>query len=403
MKPLRRLIPEDPASRDLAGLCLMVTIAFTSWTMSAPLTPLLLLSLGAPPSLLGIVIGAGTIGSLLVAIPGGRLVGAWGSGRLMRAAVALSAVSTLIPAFFPSILGLFVSLVFMEIGKLLFILGAQAHVGGLGPGRDMNLDFGWYSTAAAVGQLIGPLLAGILIDHAGYRATWLAISLLSGAVALVLPRFVSNILAPVAPEKAAKGEKKSLGYYLNTYTVMAIIASFSVLFADGARGTFLPVLLSERGYSVTSIGFFMSLRAQVSLSVRLFMGRVIRIAGGRFPALVFSIAVMAVGIGITPLCDGYLLLALNAALVGVGLGLAIPLSMATVSEGAAPEDRGVVMGIRLTGNRLAQLINPVFFGIIAQNFGLSFSFVAGGALLAACALPIGLWWRETQKTLRAAG
>lgn len=397
---IRRLLPADPASRDLAGLCAMVTVCFASWTMSAPLTPLLLLSLGAPPSLLGVVIGAGTIGSLLVAVPGGRLVGAWGSGRMMRRAIALSGASTLLPALFPSIPGLFVALLLMEIGKLLFILGAQAHVGGLGPGRDLNLDYGWYSTAAAVGQLFGPLAAGLIIDAAGHRTAWIVISAFALLVAAALPRFVSNIVVPGADSAVdADGKRKGIGHYLNAYTVMAILASFAVLFADGARTTFLPVLMTERGYTATAIGFFLSFRALVSMSVRLFMGKFIRFAGGRWPALIASIFVMAVGIGMTPLCDGYLLLALNAAVVGVGLGLAIPLSMATVSEGAAPEDRGVVMGIRLSGNRLAQLINPVFFGLIAQGFGLSLAFAAGGTLLAACAVPIALWSRRgTAKT-----
>lgn len=387
-----RHLPTDRASRELVGLCVLVTVAFTAWTMAAPLAPLLLLKLGAPPSLLGIVIGTGTVGSLLLAIPGGRLVGTWGSGKLMRRAIVLSTASTVIPAVFPSIAGLFATLVLMEIGKLLFILGAQAHVGALGEGRDLNLDYGWYSTAAAVGQLIGPTAAGLLADGIGPRAAWIAISVLTAAVALFLPKLVSNRTAPRKSGDAAGGApRKSILQYLNAYTAIAMLASFAVLFADGARTTFFPVFMTERGYAATVIGFFLSLRALFSMSVRIFMGRAIKAAGGRFPALVFSILVMAVGIGITPLCTGYALLAANAALVGIGLGLAIPLSMATVSEGAAPEDRGVVMGIRLSGNRLAQLINPIFFGVIAQGFSLSLSFVAGGALLALCAIPIALF------------
>jgi len=129
------------------------------------------------------------------------------------------------------------------------------------------------------------------------------------------------------------------------------------------------------------------------------MPAIVKKAGGRFPALIISIFILAAGIGSTPFCEGHFLLLINSVFVGIGLGLALPLSMATVSEGVKPEDRGVAMGIRLTGNRLAQLINPLFFGIIAQVYSLGAAFISGGFLLFAAVLPILIWWRgEKTKT-----
>ena len=380
--------------RELLGLCVLVGLAFTAWSMAAPLVPLLLLGLQASPSLLGAIVSVSAGGSLLAAVPAGALMGRWGSTRLMHRAMSLSAAACLFLTFFPSIPGLFFGLAFMEIGKIAFVVGAQAHIGNLGPGRELSLDYGWYGMAAAIGQLAGPFAAGLLIDHAGYAMTWALITAVSTLVIILLPSCISAGAAPAKPSgaQAVEGQKKkNLRYYLNDY---AIIASFAVLFADGARTTFFPVLMTEFGYSATAIGFFMSLRALVSMSVRGFMGKFIKAVGGKFPALIVSIVLMAIGIGITPFCRGYLALALNAALVGIGLGLALPLSMATVSEGVPPEDRGIALGIRLTGNRLAQLVNPVFFGLLAQNFGFGPAFISGGVVLILCALPIIAWRRK---------
>jgi MFS family permease len=138
----------------------------------------------------------------------------------------------------------------------------------------------------------------------------------------------------------------------------------------------------------------------MSVSVRFYMALIVKAAGGRFPALIVSIFILSIGIGTTPFCRSHFLLAVNAVLVGIGLGLALPLSMATVSEGVASEDRGIAMGIRLTGNRLAQLINPVFFGLIAQSSSLGVSFVSGGFMLFASAVPILLWWRGEKRQTR---
>jgi MFS family permease len=365
--------------------------------MAAPLVPLFLLGMNASPGLLGAVVSVSAIGSLLVAVPGGLLVGKWGTARLMRRSMLICAATTLFLTFFPSIPALFVGLIFFEIGKILFVIGAQAHIGNLGEGRDLNLDYGWYGVANATGQLIGPFAAGLLMDFAGYAATWAAMTVVSALVVAALPRFVTNI-GKSAEKKPAKNEapaaRKTWRHYLNDYAIIAIIASFAVLFADGARSTFFPVLMDRFGYSATVIGFFLSLRAFVSMSVRGFMGKFISFAGGRFPALIIAIFIMGLGIGITPFCRDYVTLTLNAALVGFGIGLALPLSMATVSEGVPPEDRGVAMSIRLTGNRLAQLLNPIFFGVLAQSVGFSWSFVAGGVVLFLCALPILVWWRN---------
>ena len=358
--------------------------------------PLILLHMKASPGLLGAVVSVSAIGSLLMAVPGGMLVGEWGSAKMMSWSLLLTGASTLFMALFPSIATLFIGLVVFEIGKILFIVGAQAHIGNLGEGRDLNLDYGWYGMANALGQLLGPFSAGLVIDHFGHAATWAAITAIMIAGGLALPSFVSNIALnkDLPPKAESEKKKKGISHYLNAYAIIAIIASFAVLFADGARTTFFPVLMNRYGYSATVIGFFLSFRALVSMSVRGFMGHFIKLAGGRFPSLIISIVIMGVGIGITPFCDNYLTLTINAALVGIGLGLALPLSMATVSEGVPPEDRGVAMGIRLTGNRLAQLVNPIFFGLLAQSLGFSLSFIAGGLVLFLCALPIFIWWRK---------
>ena len=381
-------------TRELLGLCAATALAFLVYNMVLPLVPLLLLHLNASPSLLGLVISVSTLGSLFVAVPGGKMVNSWGSRRMMILFGGLTAVSCAFLAVFPSITGLFVGLIFFEIGKILFILGAQAHISMLGKNRDIDLDFGWYASAASIGQMAGPLIAGIWIDLAGHSFTWAFIALSMAATVAVLPRLISpGRMELREPEEGASAKRKKLSSYMSPYVFIAVLVSFVVVFADGARATFYPVLLRDFGYTATVIGLYMSLRGFVSMSFRFFMPALIRLAGGRFPALIASLFVLALGIGTTPFCRGPLLLTLNAVVLGSGLGMALPLSMATVSEGTSHEDRGVAMGIRLTGNRLAQLVNPVFFGSIAEHFGLAVSFVAGGILLFGSSLPILHWWR----------
>ncbi len=389
---------KNPGDRALFGLCALTALGFAAWNMALPLVPIILVGLGASPSLLGMVVGAGALGSVFLAIPGGSLARRWGNPALMARAAALCAASAAFLAFFPSIAGLAAGLFFMEIGRLLFTLGAQAQTANLGEGRDLNLDFGWFNAATAIGQLAGPVAAGIVWDAAGHRPTWLSICALLGtasaSTAVLLPE---RLLPPRSARSGGKRPRRHWSYYLTATALAAVIASFTVIFADGARTTFFPVLLKGRGESATVIGVFMSLRALVSMAARLYMKPFIAASGGSFPALAASIAILAVGIGITPWCATWPLLALNALLVGVGIGIALPLSMAAVSEGVAPEERATAMGIRLTGNQAALVVNPLFFGSLAEKGGLETAFAAGGALLLLCAAPIYVFHLKQRK------
>ena len=117
------------------------------------------------------------------------------------------------------------------------------------------------------------------------------------------------------------------------------------------------------------------------------------------PALLVSMTTLSIGIGLTPFCRGFVSLALLSILVGMGIGFANPLSMATVADGVRPEDRGVALGLRLGGTRLARLINPLFFGLIIQGFGIAVAFWAGGIILLAVITPIFIWWRKGRVVL----
>jgi DHA1 family multidrug resistance protein-like MFS transporter len=163
--------------------------------------------------LLGTVVGVGALGSLLFAVPGGWLADQWGYRPLMLRSALLCAASVLLVAFFPSITGLMVGLFFLEIGRQLFVLAAQSLVAGLGPERDLNLDFGWLNTAFAVSQFVGPLAGGILADTAGYFPAWLAIAGLLAAAAAGIPRLIPPT-PRVRPAADAQATRKSWRYYL---------------------------------------------------------------------------------------------------------------------------------------------------------------------------------------------
>jgi MFS family permease len=75
------------------------------------------------------------------------------------------------------------------------------------------------------------------------------------------------------------------------------------------------------------------------------------------------------------------------------------MSLATVFESVESPERGLAVGVRLTVNRLAQFVNPLLFGLLAQCFGISVAFWSAGIILFVVAVPVLLvlaWKRRVQ-------
>lgn len=71
--------------------------------------------------------------------------------------------------------------------------------------------------------------------------------------------------------------------------------------------------------------------------------------------------------------------------LGIGLGVPQPLTMAWVTSLTPPQSHGASLGMRLTSNRLAQIVVPVAVGALAAPFGVLGIFWANAALLVGAA------------------
>lgn len=71
---------------------------------------------------------------------------------------------------------------------------------------------------------------------------------------------------------------------------------------------------------------------------------------------------------------------------GLGLGLGQPLSLAWVAANAPRELRGTALGVRLSGNRLGQIVVPAVVGALAGVTGLAAVFWSLTAMLASSAV-----------------
>ena len=349
-------------------LCSGILLMFVGHTMIFPLAPLYSLELGASPAVIGVVISAAFFFPLFLAIPAGSLVDRYGSRGILVVGTLLVGLSPFLVPLFPGFAALGMVQVFGGLGQLIAVIAAQSYVATLGVGRAREQYFGWYSTFISVGQLIGPLLAGVAVDLLGFGAAF-AVSGICASLAVVLVARLQQPARTLSSEPHRFPTPAQMGALLRYPSVqLALLVSGTIMIPLMAFTSFLPAYLDLLAYPATVIGAVISFRALVTIAVRPFMPRLIAGLGGRLRALTAMTAACA--IGLAAIAHGSLwLLLVVALLMGVGLGIAQPLTMVTVVDQVAAAQRGTAFGLRLTANRFMQVVGPLGLGLIAQLAG----------------------------------
>ena len=372
----------------------LAVLTFAVVTMSRPLFSVFAArDLGAGATWLGLVAGAYALVPLFLSMPVGGMISRWGERPLLVAGSAGLGLGLALAAASPSVGWLVLASLVAGMSQMLLVVCTQTLVTTLGDPREREAQLGWFTTATSAGQLLGPLGGGYLADHAGYRATFLAGAALCLAGILLARRVETPPTPGTAPDLRTQAERARELLQLPEMR-LAILAAFSLIFALGVNQSFYSVYITQvLGFSASTLGMLLAVRAVLALAVRAYMRPLVAWAGGRYRVLFLALVSGAVALGITPLLRDVVSLTLAAALLGVATGLTMPLSMLAAANSVPAAERGLAMGVRLTGNRLAELTSPLLFGPLAEVLGLGPAFHGAGLILLGAAL-LSLRWRH---------
>ncbi|MBE0465208.1 MAG: MFS transporter [Halomonas sp.] len=376
--------PDKSAIRNLVMVCIGLTSVFVSQTMLLISVPLRALELGASPSLVGIILSAPYLLPLVFAIPLGGVVSRIGPQKMFFIGATGMILGPLLSLLSPTFLGLLATQVTIGLTHVVMVIAAQSVVAGLGRGRTLERYFGWYTMCLSGGQLAGPLLAGYLIDTISMNGVFVVISAVPAIGLVSSCFFVGNARSGHATPRSLLGYRAQASLLRENVGVqMSLTVTIAVLFALGAHGAFLPVYLGELTFSATLIGILVSLRALTAMLIRPVMPQIIQVLGGRARTMIASVAAVAMGLMWTGMTGSVLALAVLAIMVGLGSGISQPLSMVILAEHVHPDQRSSALGMRLMGNRGAQVLAPLLLGIIAELVGFTLTFLFTGTLLLA--------------------
>ncbi len=346
---------------------------------------------GASPTEIGTLVGARSLLTFFLAIHGGALMDRIGTRRVMMffacATGALAAVYPFLP-WFPAMVALQTLIGFA--GNMAWI-GAQtiiAQVTGGDPGQ-----IGRFTFFARLGNVIAPLLMGLLWDVAGPTLSFLGVTVWSVILFLV----VSRIQNPQTTHKTGDISWRDVLPKLSDYTgslklivIPAVALTLAVSFmrhaTNGVENSFFIVYLREIGFAGVLIGSLFSIAEVVNGLTSLISGRVARWMPIPWIMVGFT-ALAIVLLVITPLLGGvFALLAVAHSLRRAFEGIVQPLMFSLQARAVERNQHGSIVGLRVTNNRLSSIITPILMGVIVDHFGIADGFIVmGGILLTGCA------------------
>jgi MFS family permease len=234
--------------------------------------------------------------------------------------------------------------------------------------RGREATFGHYMVAVSTGQGLGPFIVGWLGGTSTVPATGHLFGI--GLIAAVLCVAVALTLrpAPRPSPHASGGPVVAVGTLFRMPGMAAVLmASVVTVTSLDLLVVYLPLIGAERHVDASDIGMLLAIRSVAALVARVFYSRLIVLLGRQRLTLVsISVAAAAFAVLAVPSLPSMYLAIIT---VGLGLGIASTTTLSGIVDLAPAAARGTALSLRITGNRVGQVLVPFLASLIAVATG----------------------------------
>ena len=222
--------------------------------------PLQALSQGYTALTVGVLVAMFAVIPAIFAISFGRLTDEVGYHAPVRFAALLCIASGLTLAFSDSLYALGLGAALCGAGSGFGVIAIQRTASNLSATTAGRIRiFSWIALAPALAGLIGPSLAGLIIDNIGYRMAFAALGCLP-VLTLLFSASVPNLAPKLEPKKASekptkdvndvmhRGPKKAMDLLRNTSMRQLLFINVLVAASWDLHSFVIPILGHERGF-----------------------------------------------------------------------------------------------------------------------------------------------------------
>ena len=252
-----------------------------------------------------------------------------------------------------------------------------------------GVQLGRLNAVTNTGQILGTALCGFSLAVFGFKATFAVLA------AMGLVAFFGGLATHPGPARRHSGTGVLAGYWpLLRHRIIqySVLCAYLSALPFSLSISFFPLLLTSFGYGEEGSGVLLALRAVGSIAASLLVARFARSGPETLWPVVCGVMVAA-SIGLLPLWNHAVPIALCLLLVGAGSAAMTLYFQITISEASRPEERGSALALGGLGWSVSHFSTPLIMGLLADRYGLVVGFYVLGALALACALLIA-WARR---------
>lgn len=341
--------------------------------------PLLALRHGYSPAAVGFLLALFALTQVFLALPAGRFADRHGLKRPVGYSVIAAAAGAALAFAFPVFPVLCVSALMTGGATGAAIIALQRHVGrAANDPLQLKKVFSWLAIGPAISNFLGPFCAGLLIDHAGFRAAFFVMALLPLGAWLWVRG--TQELPPVIRALGDGTPPSAWDLLKETMFRRLLIVNWFLSSCWDVHTFVVPVLGHERDFSASVIGTILGAFAVAAAFIRVAMPFVAAHLK-EWVAITAAMLATAVLFGIYPFLQSALAMGICSVLLGMALGVVQPMIMSTLHQ-ITPESRhGEALGLRLMTINASSVAMPMLFGAAGAVVGISAVFWVTGAVV----------------------
>lgn len=323
--------------------------------------------MAATIGLIGVVIAARHIGTMIFDVPAGILVTRLGLRRTMLGGVILFGIAAVWAGISPNVTSLIAARLLAGVSFALWSISRHTYIASAVPidvrGRALSL-FGGISRIATI---LGQLLGGVLAEYVGIRVPFFAQAAVAVLTLVVVLATTKNMTEP-ARSKARHNVFAELGTVVKRHRrdfATAGVAAVSLQFLRAGREFLIPVWGGELGLGEAKIGYIATASFAIDSMLFPIVGYSMDKWGRKSTGLP-AFVVLALAIALIPLTGSFGALLAVGLLAGLGNGLSSGFVLIMGTDLSPKENPGEFLGVWRLISDTGGASGPIAIGGIAQ-------------------------------------
>jgi MFS family permease len=337
----------------------------------------------------GVMFSIMAISSLVGSLLGGALTDKFGRKVMILFGLVVSAASTLLLAFAPSLE--FIYLAGLIVGLFGNMAGPahQAMIADVLP-EDKRIDgFGILRVIANLAVAIGPAIGGFVAARS-YTMLFIIDVILSSITAVIILAFVPETKPQAAPQEDGQPhQEESLGQTLAGYIkvtrdgvyMVYILASIFMVLAYMQMNITLPVFLRDvHGLPPSGYGLLLSMNASMVVLFQFWINRRIK-KFAPMKIMAWGMVIYAVGFTMYGYVSAFWLFIVAMVIITIAEMLVSPTGQAVVAKLSPADMRGRYMAVFGFSWTIPNAIGPLLAGLVMDNYNPNWVWYGAGIFM----------------------